>query len=199
MPKKGNPKFFFNYETFLESKALHIVETFLKLFKRRDIYMSYEDIIETFSDTVTRICLIKCRNYHNAQDCYQNVMFKLYKNLNNVSKLDEEGIKRWLIKVTLNECTTLYRKLIIHSTESIDSLIVADNPNFYDRELLEMVLKLPQKYKDVIYLYYYEGYPIPDIAKILNCPQSTVKTRLKRGRERLKIQLENLERLGETL
>lgn len=161
--------------------------------------MKYEDIVEKFSDTVTRVCIVKCRNYHNAEDCYQNVMFKLYQNIESVSKLDEESIKKWLIKVTLNECTSLYRKLIVHHTESIENLIVVDRTNFYDKELLELVLKLPQKYKDVIYLYYYEQYSINEISKILDCPQSTVKTHLRRGKARLKNQLENLERLGETL
>lgn len=160
--------------------------------------MRYENIVEKFSDTVTKICMLKCRNYHNAEDCYQNVMFKLYQNIENVSKLDEESTKKWLIKVSLNECTSLYRKLIIHHVESIDNLIIADKTNFYDKELLELVLKLPQKYKDVIYLYYYEQYSINDISEMLNCPQSTIKTRLRRGKERLKFQLENLERLGET-
>lgn len=161
--------------------------------------MRYEDIVEKFSDTVTRVCIVKCRNYHNAQDCYQNVMLKLYQNFNSVSKLDEESIKKWIIKVTLNECTSLYRKLIVHHAENIDNLIVADKNNFYDKELLELVLKLPQKYKDVIYLYYYEEYSINEISEMLSCPQSTVKTRLRRGKARLKTQLENLERLGETL
>ncbi len=161
--------------------------------------MTYENIVEKFSDTVTRICMIKCKNYHNAEDCYQNVMLKLYQNIDTISLLDEQSIKKWLIKVTLNECTSLYRKLILHKTESLDELIVAESIHFQDRELLNMVLKLPQKYKDVIYLYYYEEYSINEIAEMLGCPQATVKTRLRRGRDRLKVQIETLERLGETI
>jgi RNA polymerase sigma-70 factor (ECF subfamily) len=143
--------------------------------------------------------MIKCKNYHNAEDCYQNVMLKLYQNIDTISLLDEQSIKKWLIKVTLNECTSLYRKLILHKTESLDELIVAESIHFQDRELLNMVLKLPQKYKDVIYLYYYEEYSINEIAEMLGCPQATVKTRLRRGRDRLKVQIETLERLGETI
>jgi RNA polymerase sigma-70 factor (ECF subfamily) len=161
--------------------------------------MTYENIVEKFSDTVTRICMIKCKNYHNAEDCYQNVMLKLYQNIDTISQLDDESTKKWLIKVALNECTNLYRKLILHRTESLDELIVADGNHFKDRELLNMVLKLPQKYKDVIYLYYYEEYSINEIAEMLGCPQATVKTRLRRGRDRLKVQIETLERLGETI
>jgi RNA polymerase sigma-70 factor (ECF subfamily) len=127
-------------------------------------------------------------------------MLKLYQNIESVSQLDDLGVKKWLVKVSLNECTTLYRRLSLRRTEDLDSIIVADdNANMYDRELLELVLKLPQKYKDVIYLYYYEEYSIKEISEMLNCPQPTVKTRLRRGRSRLKLQLEDSERLGEII
>ncbi|MGN1411713.1 MAG: RNA polymerase sigma factor [Oscillospiraceae bacterium] len=162
--------------------------------------MDFENIVDKFSDMITRICLVKCRNYHNAEDCYQNVMLKVYQNLDSISNLDDVQIKKWIIKVTINECINLYRKLIIHRTENIDELIIADdNSHLYDKELLEMVLKLPQKYKDVIYLYYYEQYSIKEISEILGVPEPTIKTHLRRGKERLKIQIENIERLGENL
>lgn len=162
--------------------------------------MDFQSIVEKFSDMITRICMIKCRNYHNSEDCYQNTMLKVYQNLDYLSELTDEQIKRWIITVTINECNNLFRKLIIHKTENIDDLIIADNNNLlYDRELLDMVLKLPQKYKDVIYLYYYEEYSIKEIAGILKLPENTIKTHLRRGKQKLKIEIENIERLGETL
>jgi RNA polymerase sigma-70 factor (ECF subfamily) len=162
--------------------------------------MDFNNIVEKFSDTVTRICIVKCRNYHDAEDCYQDVMLKVYQNMDTLSNLDDLQIKKWVITVAINECINLHRKLIIHRTENLDDLIVADgNSNLYDRELLEMVLKLPQKYKDVIYLYYYEQYSIKEVSEILQVPESTIKTRLKRGKSKLKLQLESIERLGETL
>jgi RNA polymerase sigma-70 factor (ECF subfamily) len=162
--------------------------------------MTYEEAVERFSDTVTRVCMLKCRNYHNAEDCYQNVMLKLYQNADSVLRLDGEAVKKWLIRVALNECTSLYRRLTLHRTQDLDGLILADeSASVYDRELLDLVMRLPQKYRDVLYLYYYEDYSIGEVAETLGCPQSTVKTRLRRGKARLKVQLEDIERLGETL
>jgi RNA polymerase sigma-70 factor (ECF subfamily) len=55
-----------------------------------------------------------------------------------------------------------------------------------DRTILDTVMTLPEKYREVIYLYYYAGYSVIELASILNGKENTIKSRLKRGREMLK-------------
>ena len=65
-------------------------------------------------------------------------------------------------------------------------------PDDNKREVIKQVMNLPQKYRDVIYLYYYEGYSSSEIAGLLSEKESTIRTRLKRGRERLKTKLKGV-------
>ena len=114
---------------------------------------------------------------------------------------DEEHIRRWLIKVTINECKSVWRRLSRHSVSSLDELYdngyelpVASQNEYYTadraRELWDAVMHLPAKYSIVIHLYYYEGYSIKEIASILKLPSATVGTRLSRARSILKNILE---------
>lgn len=143
--------------------------------------MHYEEVLEQYSDMITRICILNLRNSEDAKDCYQNVFIKLY--YKDVCFKDQNHLKAWLIRVCLNECKN-YQKLFYRSTIDIDKVIVSDNHKEF--VLLPEVLKLPKKYKNVLYLYYYEGYRIVEIAEILHSNENTIKSHLKRGRELLK-------------
>lgn len=144
----------------------------------------FENAVEEYSDMVTGLCLIRLGNRQDAEDCYQNVFLKLYKNRNMLEK-DGEYLKSWLIRVTLNECKNHFRFLSRHKTEPLDFV-----NSFYedenDRQLMEQVMSLKPIYRDVIYLHYYAGYSVTELAKLLNSRENTVKSRLKRGRDLLK-------------
>ena len=144
---------------------------------------SFENLVEEYSDLVTRLCYLYLKNHHDAQDCYQNVFLKLWKHpVRNKGLLD---IKKWLIVVTINDCRDLKRKLFRRQYEDIDTLIIKaeDKPDY---QLLPLVKALPKQYDSVLYLYYYEGYCVKEIAGILRKNENTIKTWMKRGRELLK-------------
>lgn len=99
--------------------------------------------------------------------------------------------KAWFVRVTINACTDWLRALSRRKWIPLDAIeeesAVLDNSS---REVLDVVLKLPEKYRDVIYLFYYEGYTAVEIAKILGKKENTVYTWLSRAKEILR------ERLG---
>lgn len=144
--------------------------------------------IERYSDMVRRLCMLHLKNYDDAEDIFQNVFLKYV--LNSVRFENEEHEKAWFIRVTINECRDLLRNFFRRNRVSIDEVMEAAAPGPSDnREVLEAVMSLPQKYRDVIYLHYYEGYTAPELGKMLSINVNTVYTYLNRGRERLKEKL----------
>ncbi len=143
--------------------------------------MTFNDIVEKYSDMVTRICIMNLRNSDDAKDCYQNVFIKLFQK--DIEFQNEKHLKAWLIRVCINECRN-YIKRFYKFTIDIEQVIIADHQK--NLILLPEVLKLPKKYRNVLYLYYYEGYSTDEISHILQINQNTLKSQLKRGRELLR-------------
>lgn len=144
----------------------------------------YKTIVNQYSDMVTRIAIMNVKNVDDAKDCYQNVFMKLY--CCNKEFDSPEYLKAWLIRVTINECKD-YQKQFWKRNIDIDEIIVGKQ----DEKLviLPVVMKLSSKYRNVLYLYYYEGYSTKEIAKILKVNVNTVKSQLIRGRKLLKKKL----------
>ena len=144
--------------------------------------------IERYSDMVRRICLIHLQNSADTEDIFQTVFLKYV--LRSMPFENEEHEKAWLIRVTVNACKDLRRSFFRSRTVSLDSLLEMPAPNRQDhREVLEAVLSLPGKYKDAVYLHYYEGYSIEEIAVIMHKNASTLRSRLSRAKELLRKEL----------
>ena len=144
----------------------------------------FEMLVEKYADTVTRICFMNLENRADAEDAWQNVFIKLFKSKKLWNKPDEE-LRKWLITVALNECRDIKRKLFHRKHYDMDELTVSCTEDF-DKDIIIAVRSLPIKYLQVIELYYFEGYSVTEISAILSTKVSTVKSRLKRGRELLK-------------
>jgi RNA polymerase sigma-70 factor (ECF subfamily) len=134
--------------------------------------------------------MIYLGNKEDAEEAVQESFLKLiYKS---PQFINNEHEKAWLIRVTINVCKDMLRSIWRKRVVSIE-----DIERYYDSskeiEIMEEIIRLPSKYKDVIYLYYFEDYSIKDISKILKVTESAVKMRLKRGRDALKIELEGEE------
>lgn len=147
----------------------------------------YKQLVEEFSDTVTRLCVLHTGNWSEAEDCYQNTFFKLFKQL---KKGDIPNPKAWLIRVTLNECRSALRYKLSKSAVCLDD-VTAVCEDEREHEMLDLIYRLPPKNRDAIYLYYYEEMSVEEIAKATKTKVNTVKSQLKRGREKLKGFLEN--------
>lgn len=144
--------------------------------------------IERYSDTVRRLCMVHLKNHADTEDIFQTVFLKYV--LSSVLFESEEHEKAWFIRVTINACKDMLRSFFRSHTVSLEELV--DQPAELPperREILEAVLSLPTKYKDVIYLHYYEGYPAPEISRILGKNVNTVYTLLTRSRQMLREKL----------
>lgn len=128
------------------------------------------------------------KNYADTEDIFQTVFLKYA--LSSVIFESEEHEKAWFLRVTINACKDLLKSFFRNRTVPLDELIEqpAEMPPDY-REVLEAVLALPSKYKDAVYLHYYEGYTAPEISRILGKNVNTVYTLLNRSRQLLREKL----------
>ena len=136
--------------------------------------------IDLYGDTVKRICMIHLKNYADTEDIFQTVFLKYVLKSPEFHSTDHE--KAWIIRVTINACRDLLKSFFHSRTLPLDSLREKPGEPAPDHsDVLEAVLALPSKYKDVIYLYYYEEYSAEEIGQILRKNKNTVYTLLNRG------------------
>ncbi len=142
-------------------------------------------VVERNSQRVFLIALSFTKNKSDAEDIMQNVFLKLWRSREKFK--DDEHIAKWLSVVTANESKNLLKLCARRNTQSIQDL--ADDIPFEegeDRDIFSAVMALPPKLALVIHLFYYEDMSIKDIAKTLKIRENAVKTRLNRGRGKLK-------------
>ncbi|MDE5741364.1 MAG: sigma-70 family RNA polymerase sigma factor [Oscillospiraceae bacterium] len=155
---------------------------------------NYEETVLRYKDMVYRIAFARCTCRQDAEDVFQDVFLKLYNFNGDFS--DEEHLKSWLIRVTLNFCKLLYRSAWFRKkTELSENIAETENPeeNETAEAVIAAVRALPEKYRPLVEMYYYEEMSCKEIARALKMNEATVRTRLKRAREKLKRELEVLE------
>lgn len=141
--------------------------------------------IERYGDTVRRLCMIHLKNEADTQDIFQTVFLKYL--LYDRPFESREHEKAWFIRVTLNACKDLLKSFFRSRTVPLEELTnKAADLTDEAWEVLNAVLALPQKERDVVYLHYYEGYTAPEISRLLGKNVNTIYTNLARARERLK-------------
>lgn len=140
-----------------------------------------------YSDTVRRLCMVHLKNIADTEDIFQTVFLKYA--LSSAEFESREHEKAWFIRVTLNSCRDLLRSWLRHGAVSLEELSAQAAPERSDRAVLEAVLSLPQKYRDAVYLHYYEGYSAPEIGTLLGKNTNTVYTLLTRARALLREKL----------
>ena len=144
--------------------------------------------IEAYSDTVRRICMLHLKSYSDTEDICQTVFLK-YLTYRGDFQSDEHE-KAWFIRVTVNACKDYLKSFFRSRTISLEELKDVSSEVTESRgEVLSAVLSLPQKYKDVVYLHYYEGYTAVEIGRILKKNENTVYTLLSRAKKILKEKL----------
>lgn len=141
--------------------------------------------IDRYADLVRRVCMIHLKNHADTEDIFQTVFLKYVTGTTEFES--EEHEKAWFIRVTINACKDLLQSFFRSRTVSLDDLLEQPDQMPEDhREVLEAVLALPDKYRDVVYLHYYEGYTAPEIGTILHKNPNTVYTLLTRARDELR-------------
>lgn len=144
--------------------------------------------IELYSDMIQRLCMIHLKNHADTEDIFQTVFLKYL--ISGVIFENESHEKAWFIRVTINACKDLLKSFFRRQTVPIDE--ITELPATFspgDHEIFNAVRSLPKKYKDVVYLHFYEGYTAPEIGDILGKNVNTVYTLLTRSKKLLKEKL----------
>lgn len=161
--------------------------------KRQNTEIQIEYILQQYSKMMYQLAYARTKSEADAEDLLQEVFLQYLKS--NVQFNSDEHCKAWLIRTTVNCSKNLltsawFRKTVLlnnpleHSLESADGI-----PGKGKSEVFYAVLELPEKYRMVVHLFYYEDYSVAQISEILQKRESTVKTQLYRARELLKQKL----------
>ena len=148
-----------------------------------DKYIS--SVYDLYHKMILNISYTYLKNSELSQDVLQEVLIKLMKNKKQFDNESKE--KYWIIRVTINVCKDYLKSAWYRKNTELNEEISYMQDDVQD--VLSNVLKLPCKYKTVIYLYYYEGYSINEISKILNKKSATIGTWLSRAKKLLKERL----------
>lgn len=161
---------------------------------------TYAEYVRLYADSMLRIAVNYCCCRSDAEDIVQEAFLKLYES--DTAFADAEHVKRWLIRVTVNTCknyvTSAWRRNIQpmgfeELNLTLDQAGYGNSPQLPDcgdaSALFCAVVSLPEKYRSVVHLYYYESYSIKEIAQILQKKETTIQTRLMRARKMLKHKL----------
>lgn len=154
----------------------------------------FEEKYNLYSQELMNISYGYTKNRDDSLDVIQIVFYKFYKFNKSFPTQQEE--KYWLIRVTINESIDLLRKkskIVLLDKDIVNQISFkeeADDKIINLQELSEKVKKLPEKYRVVIILHYYDSLPVKEIAEILKISESAIKKRLERARNMLRKEME---------
>lgn len=144
--------------------------------------ISIEEIVERYSNMIMQIAYQNVFNKSDSEDITQEVFIKLIKNIEKFN--NEEYMKAWIIRVTINLSKDYNKSFWNRNTIGIDENLKTFGEEY--QNVFNEISKLKPKYRNIVYLYYYQGYRINEIAEILSMNQNTVSSCLTRARESLK-------------
>ena len=150
---------------------------------------SLHELAAMYQDNLFAAAFNICQNAQDAEDVIQDTFIQYHTTKKEFE--NEQHIRAWLIRVAINKAKNVTRTFWRRNKISIEDYmetLTFETPESAD--LFETVMQLPEKYRIVIHLYYYEDYAVSEIADILKLSESNVKTRLSRGRAMLRKELE---------
>ena len=164
-----------------------------------DTEILLRNAMEQHGAAVYRLALCRMQSVQDAEDVYQDVFLRLLDQ--DSTHWDGDHLRAWLLRCTVNRCHDLHRFRLRRPVLALADLPeTAAEPDSGTAELWDAVARLPEKLRIPIHLYYAEGYSTEEIAGLLDIPAATVRTRLRRARNRLRDTLEgddHEERLSE--
>lgn len=153
--------------------------------------METQALAAIYRDRLFAAAFQVCRNAADAEDAAQEALLRYHTSEKQFDS--EQHIRAWLLRVAIN-CAknvsrSFWRRNVVPLADYMETLEFDSGES---REIFREVMNLPEKYRLVIHLYYYEDYSVAEIGKILGLTQSNVKVRLSRGRKLLKEALQEV-------
>ncbi|EOR21162.1 RNA polymerase sigma factor [Clostridium sartagoforme AAU1] len=161
-----------------------------------DIEKEIQRLMDDYGDDVLRTSYMYLKDLQNAEDAFQEVFIRVFNKFESFK--GESSEKTWIIRITINVCKDMLRSswlkrvLLTDKLKEKNIIIGIDNKIIKEEEnkiLFEEVMSLSYRFKEVIILYYYHNYNTIEISRILNVAEGTVRSRLHRAREILKMKL----------
>lgn len=140
-----------------------------------------ETVVKTYADMVYKLAFSQVHTRNDADDIFQEVFYRYFRKMPRFESMEHQ--KAWLIRVTINCSKKYWMSAWNKKTVALVNDFAISPPE--DHGLDEALKKLAPRYRAVIHLFYYEGYPVEQIGKILKVKQSTVRTQLTRARSYL--------------
>lgn len=150
---------------------------------------SVQELFEKYQDNLYIIAFNVCKNAEDAKDVVQDTFIQYYSAKKEFD--NEQHIRAWLIRVAINKAKNMNRTFWRKNKMSLEDYmetLTFETPE--SGELFEAAMNLPEKYRIVIHLFYFEDYTIHEIAKILKLSEGNVKVRLSRARSLLREKLQ---------
>ena len=146
-----------------------------------------ERLVETYADLMLRLSYTYLKSTHDAEDICQTVLLKLVYGGYVFDSPEHE--RAWIVRTTANSCKDVLRGAHRKRTVTLDETFDRPAPVPPESAVLDEVMALPQKYREAIYLHYYEGFTIREIAEITGRSEAAVSAHLSRGRGKLRTTL----------
>ena len=169
-----------------------------KNLSKNDTAYDIENLIREYGNDVLRTAYMYVKDIHTAEDIFQDVFIKVNQKLSTFE--GNSSIKTWIIRIAINTAKdflkSAWNRRVVPMMEYQEDAIISDSDyenvenEDTNRMIMEAVLSLPHKYKDVILSVYYNDMTIAETAEYLNLPEGTIKSRLSRARQKLKDGLE---------
>ncbi|MFX3673455.1 MAG: sigma-70 family RNA polymerase sigma factor [Paenisporosarcina sp.] len=158
----------------------------------------FEDVVDQYGEELMRLAYTYVRNQHATEDIVQDVFMRAYEKRDDFR--GQSTYRTYLYRMTINRCYDYLRSWYLKNASLSDKItsifqsrnstegevIINDERHTIGKEVFELAIK----YREVLVLYYYKELSIEEIATLLKCSSNTIKTRLRRAREKLKVQLE---------
>lgn len=141
-------------------------------------------IIEKYFNMIYKLAIAETKDVHTAEDVTSDVFLKFMQT--NKAFESEEHIKAWLLRVTINASKSFFSSYWFKKTVPLEETLEAAEIPEEESEVYLAVMNLPEKYRTVIHLFYYEELSVREIAEVINSNESTVKSQLSRARTMLK-------------
>lgn len=171
------------------------VETTLSFETMEKKEVTLDRLMIRYGQDVQQLAYTYVKNRAVAEDLTQDIFIKCYRNLEKFNH--DSSVKTWLFRIAINHCKDYlrgwhYRKVIIsekamdvldYKNKNVEEQVITKDS---EEALVEAVFQLPVKYREVVFLYYFEEFSVKEISRAINVNHNTVKTRLKQARHLLK-------------
>ncbi|MFD2044167.1 sigma-70 family RNA polymerase sigma factor [Ornithinibacillus salinisoli] len=154
-------------------------------------------IIDIYGESIKRLIFTYVKNYAQADDLFQEFLIKVYQNLDQFNR--NSSLKTWLYRIAINKCkdylrSPLNRLFPLHEYTKGSTMVKSAEDitleNEQQQAIVHSILALPIKYREIFVLRYYQDFTIKQVSDALGVQESTVKTRIMRGKKKLQLKLD---------